>query len=100
ILGELTTPAGHLVTLVKPQFEVGRQRLGHAGVVRDPAHRQEAVRAVLTVLEQSGMQAHGLAPSPITGSAGNREYLLWARHTPAGKMADVQTFLETIGGAR
>jgi 23S rRNA (cytidine1920-2'-O)/16S rRNA (cytidine1409-2'-O)-methyltransferase len=71
------------VLLVKPQFEVGRERVGKGGVVRDPrAHRD----AILTVIEAAGELAWapaGLVASPLTGPAGNHEYLLWLREPGA-----------------
>ncbi len=95
-LAALTTSRGDLVTLIKPQFEVGRERLGHGGIVRSAESRRDAVEAVVHVTVDVGLHVHGLTASPITGTGGNREYLLWARHDGAGKMADVQTYLETI----
>lgn len=65
------------VLLVKPQFEVGRQRVGKGGVVRDPEAHVDAIAAVLTAAEALGWQGQGVVASPITGPAGNHEYLLW-----------------------
>ncbi len=96
-LAALTAADGDLLALIKPQFEVGRERLGHGGVVRDPAERRRAVEQVVCSAVDCGLHPHGLATSPLVGASGNREYLLWARHAPAGKMADVQTPLEAIG---
>jgi 23S rRNA (cytidine1920-2'-O)/16S rRNA (cytidine1409-2'-O)-methyltransferase len=63
--------------MVKPQFEVGRDRLGSGGVVRDPALRAEAVRTVAAAALELGLGVRGLAPSPLPGPAGTVEYLLW-----------------------
>lgn len=72
-------PGGHVVALVKPQFEAGRARVGKGGVVRDPAvHRQVLERAV-TVCGAAGLGAQGIIPSPLRGPKGNVEFLLWAR---------------------
>lgn len=65
------------VLLVKPQFEVGRQRVGKGGVVRDPEAHVDAIRSVLSAAEDLGWQGRGMVASPITGPAGNHEYLLW-----------------------
>jgi 23S rRNA (cytidine1920-2'-O)/16S rRNA (cytidine1409-2'-O)-methyltransferase len=73
---------GHadLVPMVKPQFEVGRGRLGPGGVVRDPALRAAAVREVADVAhEQHGLGVRGVVASPLPGPAGNVEYFLWLR---------------------
>jgi 23S rRNA (cytidine1920-2'-O)/16S rRNA (cytidine1409-2'-O)-methyltransferase len=66
-----------LVLLVKPQFEVGRERVGKGGVVRDPIAHRQAIEGVITAAQVLGLAAGGLMASPITGPAGNHEYLLW-----------------------
>jgi len=63
--------------LVKPQFEVGRQRVGKGGVVRDPLAHLDAIVQVITAAAPLGWTPAGLLASPITGPAGNHEYLLW-----------------------
>jgi len=69
-----------LVLMVKPQFEVGRERLGQGGVVRDPALRADAVRAVAdTAYAEHGLGVRGVTASPLPGPAGNVEYFLWLR---------------------
>jgi len=73
-----------LVLLVKPQFEVGRDGVGKGGVVRDPAAQAAAIAGVLTAAVALGWQARGLVGSPITGPAGNHEYLLWLGSAPGG----------------
>ncbi|MEB3224625.1 MAG: TlyA family RNA methyltransferase [Synechococcus sp.] len=65
------------ILLVKPQFEVGRAQVGKNGVVRDPQAQAQAILAVLESAQNLGWQAQGLTYSPITGPAGNIEYLLW-----------------------
>lgn len=66
-----------LVLLVKPQFEVGKARVGKGGVVRDPAAHVDAINGVIAAAESLGLEPRGLVASPITGPAGNHEYLLW-----------------------
>ena len=66
-----------LVVLVKPQFEVGKARVGKGGVVRDPAAHCDAIAGVVAAAKALGLRASGLVASPITGPAGNHEYLLW-----------------------
>ncbi len=75
-----------LVVLVKPQFEVGRARVGKGGVVRDPAAHCDAITAVIAAAAALELTPAGLVASPITGPAGNHEYLLWLRggDPPAG----------------
>lgn len=65
------------VLLVKPQFEVGRSRVGKKGVVRDTSDRAEAIFQVLQSAQQLNWHYRGLTQSPIKGPAGNVEYLLW-----------------------
>lgn len=78
----LQPPAGKpIVALVKPQFEVGRDQVGKGGVVRDEAARRGAVEKVRAWAVQNGFTAHEDVESPITGPAGNVEYLLLLRTT-------------------
>jgi len=67
-----------LVALVKPQFEVGREKVGKGGVVTDEAARQAALAAVAAFITGSGWTVRATADSPIEGGDGNREFLLWA----------------------
>ncbi|HET9017837.1 MAG TPA: TlyA family RNA methyltransferase [Thermomicrobiaceae bacterium] len=68
-------PDGRCVALIKPQFEAGRERVGRGGVVRDPAVHADVVRQVLEQAVALGFSATGLTTSPITGPAGNVEFL-------------------------
>ena len=70
-----------LVALIKPQFEVARQEVGKGGIVRDPALHERVCREVCDWLETSGWEIEGLAPSPITGTEGNVEFLVSARRS-------------------
>jgi 23S rRNA (cytidine1920-2'-O)/16S rRNA (cytidine1409-2'-O)-methyltransferase len=63
--------------MIKPQFEVGRERLGSGGVVRDPALHAEAVRTVAHAAEQVGLRVRAVVPSSLPGPSGNREFFLW-----------------------
>jgi 23S rRNA (cytidine1920-2'-O)/16S rRNA (cytidine1409-2'-O)-methyltransferase len=78
----LRPPAGKpIVALVKPQFEVGRELVGKGGVVRDPAARRGAIDKVRAWAADHGLAAGDDVESPITGPAGNVEYLLLLRTT-------------------
>jgi 23S rRNA (cytidine1920-2'-O)/16S rRNA (cytidine1409-2'-O)-methyltransferase len=68
-----------LVPMVKPQFEVGKERLGSGGVVRDPGLRAEVVIDVLTAAAELGLRPHGVVASPLPGPSGNVEYFAWLR---------------------
>ncbi|EKQ67836.1 hemolysin A [Leptolyngbyaceae cyanobacterium JSC-12] len=68
-----------VVLLVKPQFEVGRDRVGKNGVVRDPKDQAEAILQVLQMAQELGWSYQGVIWSPLPGPAGNIEYLLWLK---------------------
>ncbi|MCY1042943.1 TlyA family RNA methyltransferase [Corallococcus sp. bb12-1] len=72
------SPGGLLVALVKPQFEVGPDRVGKGGVVRDPVARQDAIDTVTAFVREQGLAVRGLMDSPVPGPAGNVEALLVA----------------------
>lgn len=76
-LWQLLQAPREAVLLVKPQFEVGRSRVGKKGVVRDPDDQAGAIFQVLQTALQLEWQYRGLTWSPLTGPAGNIEYLLW-----------------------
>jgi 23S rRNA (cytidine1920-2'-O)/16S rRNA (cytidine1409-2'-O)-methyltransferase len=79
----VTREDGDLVLMVKPQFEVGKGRVGKGGVVRDPALRIEAVTSVATAAACRGWGARGVVTSPLPGPSGNLEYFLWVRRGAA-----------------
>ncbi|UQX90114.1 TlyA family RNA methyltransferase [Jatrophihabitans telluris] len=72
-----------LLPMVKPQFEVGKDRLGKGGVVRDPALRAESVIAVARAAEKLGWGTAGVVRSPLPGPSGNVEFFLWLRQDAA-----------------
>jgi len=74
VLTLVTRPA-EIIALVKPQFEVGKGKVGKGGVVRDDSLRTAALREVLEDAARLGLDCSGSLESPITGAAGNREYL-------------------------
>jgi 23S rRNA (cytidine1920-2'-O)/16S rRNA (cytidine1409-2'-O)-methyltransferase len=76
----VAAPGADLVVMVKPQFEVGRERLGSGGVVRDARLRADAVHAVVRVAVGLGLGVAGVVASPLPGPSGNIEYFLWLRH--------------------
>ena len=84
----VTSPDGDLALMVKPQFEVGKGRVGKGGVVREPELREEAVRAVAAASEQRGWGARAVTVSPLPGPSGNVEFFLWLRRGPTTMGAD------------
>ncbi len=75
----VAAPDGDLVLMVKPQFEVGKERLGKGGVVRDLGHRADAVDAVARAAASRGWGARAVATSPLPGPSGNVEFFVWLR---------------------
>ena len=79
----VTATDGDLVLMVKPQFEVGRDRVGKGGVVRDPALRVDAVRRVVAAATQRGWGLRDVVTSPLPGPSGNVEFFVWLRRGSA-----------------
>jgi 23S rRNA (cytidine1920-2'-O)/16S rRNA (cytidine1409-2'-O)-methyltransferase len=97
-LAACTTEDGDLLPMVKPQFEVGRARLGAGGVVHDPADRAAAVAAVARAAVTLGWIAHGVARSPLPGPAGNVEFFLWLRRDGSTPMAESE-IVDAVAGS-
>ena len=94
-LAAVSKPEADYVLMVKPQFEVGREKLGAGGVVRDPALRRAAVLDVAEAAYDVGLGTMGIAASPLPGPAGNVEYFLWLRRgAPAIDAGDVDRAIE------
>lgn len=89
-------PQANFLLMVKPQFEVGRDKLGAGGVVRDTALHHFAIRQVLDAAHEVGLSAYGLAASPLPGPAGNVEYFvaLKADHPNAIAQEDLDARIE------
>jgi 23S rRNA (cytidine1920-2'-O)/16S rRNA (cytidine1409-2'-O)-methyltransferase len=75
VVASLLVPGGIFISLIKPQFEVGRENVGKGGIVRDERARQLAIEAVIKSAEYAGFTCRGIIESPITGGDGNVEYL-------------------------
>lgn len=91
----VTAPDGDLVLMVKPQFEVGKERVGKGGVVRDPALRTEAVAGIAGLAAGKGWGARAVAVSPLPGPSGNVEFFLWLRMgEPTIGTADIEAEVE------
>ncbi|SHG64727.1 TlyA family RNA methyltransferase [Streptoalloteichus hindustanus] len=76
-----------LAPMVKPQFEVGKERLPAGGVVRDPELRVDAVLGVVAAAAELGLALRGVTASPLPGPSGNVEYFLWLRRAAQGEPA-------------
>lgn len=69
-------PGGYCLALVKPQFEVGREKVGKGGIVRNEQDQTESVEKIVRAGEQLGLNRIGVCESPITGKEGNREFFV------------------------
>lgn len=87
-LHDCGAPGTDLVVLVKPQFEVGKDRVRRGGLVTDPDAQRDAIRGVVDELTAHGWAPRAVIPSPITGAKGNREFLLHAVHGGASTLTD------------
>lgn len=76
-IAECMAEGAFLLPMVKPQFEVGKERLGHGGVVKSPELRKEVTRDVADFAQTLGLSVRGVAASPLPGPSGNVEYFLW-----------------------
>jgi len=77
VAAELLKDNGHLVALIKPQFEAGREQVGKKGVVRDSKVHEQVINNVSEYAKNAGFYVSGLAYSPVRGPEGNIEYLAW-----------------------
>ena len=86
-LVRVSAPTAHMLLMVKPQFEVGRERLGSGGVVRDPALHEWAVAHVAAHAQEHRLDVLAVVPSPLPGPQGNVEYFLHVRQ-PGNQVRD------------
>ncbi|WP_413450453.1 TlyA family RNA methyltransferase [Georgenia phoenicis] len=82
-LAAAAAPDADFLLMVKPQFEVGKERLGKGGVVRDPALHAESVRTVADAAAALGLGTFAVVPSPLPGPSGNVEYFIGLRRDPS-----------------
>ena len=102
-LAACTEPGGDLVLMVKPQFEVGKERLSRSGVVSSEHERRRAVAQVARAAVDAGLALKGLAASPLPGQDGNVEYFLWMKRRMSAVLpkieerdGDVAALMETL----
>ena len=95
-LFSVANEAANFLVMVKPQFEVGKDKLGAGGVVRDAQLRKEAVAAVAASAYDQGFGCLGVVASPLPGPSGNVEYFLWLQKgAPALRQVDLDLAIET-----
>ncbi|OIR45682.1 TlyA family RNA methyltransferase [Corynebacterium sp. NML130628] len=88
-----------LLPMVKPQFEVGKDRVGHGGVVRSTELRREAVVDVALFAQSLGLEVKAMVASPLPGPSGNVEYFLWLRKTSNAQEQSVEAIVEMASRA-
>ncbi|MFJ5958999.1 TlyA family RNA methyltransferase [Paenarthrobacter sp. NPDC092416] len=89
-LAKATEPGGDLVLMVKPQFEVGKERLSRTGVVSSENERRRAVAQVARSAVDAGLELLGLAASPLPGQDGNVEYFLWMKRRMSAALPKIE----------
>ncbi|MCB9127229.1 MAG: TlyA family RNA methyltransferase [Ardenticatenales bacterium] len=85
---------GTVVSLVKPQFEAGRDQVGRGGIVRDPAVHRDVLRHVANFALGNGWLLRGITASPITGAEGNREFFVWLQWQSRAPQPTVDPMIE------
>jgi len=92
-LSTLLVPAGRLLVLVKPQFELGRGQVGRGGVVERPERRLQALRSVVAAAQGLGLHVQAAAASPLPGRDGNREVFLLLAQRPGLSSPELEQVL-------
>lgn len=82
----VAAPDADFLLMVKPQFEIGKERLGHGGVVRNPDHHVETVETVARAAQALGLEIRDVEASPLPGPSGNVEYFLSMHATGNGDL--------------
>jgi 23S rRNA (cytidine1920-2'-O)/16S rRNA (cytidine1409-2'-O)-methyltransferase len=80
VIVKMVAAAADIIVLIKPQFEVGKGKVGRGGIVRDPLARRESVEEVLGAARALGLEVDAAIESPIRGASGNHEFLALLRH--------------------
>ncbi len=96
---KLLKPGGRILSLVKPQFEVGKEQVENKGVIKDPKKHLEVLRGAKAFVEAQGWSLTGLTESPITGQKGNREFFIQCVAEPGRSTVDEETILSIAGQA-
>jgi 23S rRNA (cytidine1920-2'-O)/16S rRNA (cytidine1409-2'-O)-methyltransferase len=92
-LSAVTSATGRLLLMVKPQFEVGRERLGPGGIVRSPELHRLAVRTVIESAERVGWRARAARSSRLLGAGGNREFFVAFERGAPGPELDLDALV-------
>ena len=98
VASEILKDAGAVMCLIKPQFEAGREQVGKKGIVRDSKVHVEVIENVIGYASDNGLYPHGLDYSPVKGTKGNIEYLLYLRKTESSKEISPQEVVSIAHG--
>lgn len=98
VASEILKDAGAVMCLIKPQFEAGREQVGKKGIVRDSKVHVEVIENVIGYASDNGLYPHGLDYSPVKGTKGNIEYLLYLRKTESSEEISPQEVVNIAHG--
>ena len=98
VASKILKDTGAIMCLIKPQFEAGREQVGKKGIVRDSKVHVEVIENVIGYASDNGLYPHGLDYSPVKGTKGNIEYLLYLRKTESSKEISPQEVVSIADG--
>ncbi len=98
VASEILKDTGAVMCLIKPQFEAGREQVGKKGIVRDSKVHVEVIENVIGYASDNGLYPHGLDYSPVKGTKGNIEYLLYLRKTESSEEISPQEVVSIAHG--
>ena len=98
VASEILKDAGAVMCLIKPQFEAGREQVGKKGIVRDSKIHVEVIENVISYASDNGLYPHGLDYSPVKGTKGNIEYLLYLKTTESSEEISPQEVVNIAHG--
>ena len=98
VASKILKDTGAVMCLIKPQFEAGREQVGKKGIVRDSKVHVEVIENVIGYASDNGLYPHGLDYSPVKGTKGNIEYLLYLRKTESSEKISLQEVVNIAHG--
>lgn len=98
VASKILKDTGAVMCLIKPQFEAGREQVGKKGIVRDSKVHVEVIENVIGYASDNGLYPHGLDYSPVKGTKGNIEYLLYLRKTESSEKISPQEVVNIAHG--
>ena len=98
VASKILKDTGAVMCLIKPQFEAGREQVGKKGIVRDSKVHVEVIENVIGYASDNGLYPHGLDYSPVKGTKGNIEYLLYLRKTESSEQISPQEVVSIAHG--